>query len=307
MGAAEKKKKRKVRAAGWIALAALLLLSLMLTLFPRPTGSWPAVFAGLDLSPVKNPEAPTVTFLDVGQGDSTLIRDGERAVLIDGGVSGEDLVRALRIEGVGKLDMLIATHPHTDHIGGLARAAEAFGAKSLVISTSPPVEEADLRCYDALLDKMDALGVTLLHPTDGTVYDLGGIHLEIYAPAPEAKEENDRSLFVRACMGGGALLVTGDAGYAAEKALLASGRDLSADILKVGHHGGDTGSGDLFLHAVSPRWAVISVGADNDYGHPAKETLKRLQAAGATICRTDTEGALRFTAAEDDFVREDRQ
>lgn len=288
-------------------LTALLLISLGLTLFPRPTGSWPAIFAFFDLSPIKNPELPTVTFLDVGQGDATLIRDGERAALIDGGVNGEDLVRALRREGVGKLDLLIATHPHADHIGGLARAAEAFEAGALILSAEPPAEEIDLRCYESLLEAAGELDIPLLQPADGTVYELGGVRLEIYTPAPDAETENDRSLFVRAQMGGASLLVTGDAGYAAERALLASGHDVSADILKVGHHGAAGGSGDAFLDAVSPHWAVISVGADNGYGHPADETLKRLRAAGATVCRTDTEGDQRFTASESGFIREDKE
>ncbi|MCI8361046.1 MAG: MBL fold metallo-hydrolase [Clostridiales bacterium] len=305
MGAPKKEEKGKMRKTGWAAFAVLLLISLTLTLFPRPDGSWPAIFAALDLSPVKNPDRPTVTFLDVGQGDAALIREGERAVLIDGGGDGQALARALRREGVGRLDMLIATHPHADHIGGLSQAAEAFGAASLALSAQPPAAETDRRCYEALLEKAAELELTLLHPDDGTVYQLGGIALEIYVPAPEAGEENDRSLFVRAKVGGGTLLVTGDAGYAAERSLLAAGRELSADILKVGHHGAAGGSGDAFLHAVSPRWAVISVGTDNGYGHPAEETLQRLRSAEAAVCRTDVEGTQRFTATEGGFIRED--
>ena len=298
MAARKETEKVKKRLVGWGAAALILLVCLLLTLFPRPGGSWPAVFSALRLSEERIPATPVITFLDVGQGDATLLRDGAHAVLIDGGTDGAGLVRQLRRLGVGRLDMIVATHPHSDHIGGLDLAAEAFSAQRVLLSDLPPADEADSLCYQRLLALAADGQTVLLHPKDGEEYDAGDIHLQFFAPTPQAGEENDRSLVLLADVGGAAVLVTGDAGREEEMALLAAGRPLDADLLKVGHHGSGTSSSPAFLQAVSPAYAVISVGVDNTYGHPSPETLARLQDVGAAICRTDTEGSVAFRVIE---------
>lgn len=292
MGASKTKKVGRLCRLGLALLLAAGLL--LLHIFPRPAGVWPGVFRALSLSAAWEPDTPVFTFLDVGQGDSALIRAGAWAVLIDSGTDGADLCRALRRQGVEKLHCLIATHPHADHIGGMDMAAAAFDADTLLIADRPPAEESDRACYDRLLDAAEAEGMEVIHPADGYAFSVGDILLEIFSPLPDGDNENDRSLLVRAWAGGVTALVTGDAEADAEAAVLRSGRDLSADILKVGHHGSKNSTSERFLAAVAPKYAVISVGAGNTYGHPTDQTLERLTAAGAEIYRTDLDGTIAF-------------
>ena len=294
---------KKKRAVVVIASALLALLLALLYIFPRPTGSWPAIFSALGLWPREAPACPTVTFVDVGQGDCTLLRNGEHTVLIDTGTDGYSLLRTLRREGVGQIDELIATHPHADHIGGMDLIMEAFAVGRLYVSDMPPADETDAQCYGRMLEAAAAQKVEISHPKDGGILDIGGIHLEFFAPLPAAPDENERSLFVRAQLGGASVLVTGDAGVDAETALLSRQENMEAAILKVGHHGSSNSSSPAFLRAVAPDYAVISVGVDNAYGHPDAGTLTRLQNAGAAVLRTDVLGAIRFSVLEDGSVQ----
>lgn len=302
--AAGEKGNRKIKRAGILLASALLALPLaLLYIFPQPNGSWPAIFSALGLWPQAAPEYPTVTFVDVGQGDCTLLREGEHAVLIDTGTDGYSLLRALRREGVGQIDALIATHPHADHIGGMDLVMETFDVGYLYMSDTPPADETDAQCYGRMLEAAEAQDVEIIHPADRERFTVGGICLEFLAPLPDASDENERSLIVRAELGGASVLVTGDAGGDAETALLRRGDDIEADILKVGHHGSAGSSSPAFLRAVAPAYAVISVGVDNAYGHPDAGTLTRLQKAGAAVLRTDVLGTIRFSVLEDGSVQ----
>lgn len=302
--AAGEKGNRKIKRAGILLASALLALLLaLLYIFPQPNGSWPAIFSALGLWPQAAPEYPTVTFVDVGQGDCTLLREGEHAVLIDTGTDGYSLLRALRREGVGQIDALIATHPHADHIGGMDLVMEAFEVGCLYVSDTPPADETDVQCYGRMLEAAEAQDVGISHPADGSILDIGGIRLEFFSPLPVASDENERSLFVRAEIGGASVLVTGDAGADAETALLFRHEDIAADILKVGHHGSAGSSSPAFLRAVAPAYAVISVGVDNTYGHPDPGTLTRLQKAGAAVLRTDVLGTVSLSVLEDGSVQ----
>jgi competence protein ComEC len=239
-----------------------------------------------------------VAFLDVGQGDAILIQTpGGRQALVDGGRYPSRLLEQLGRQMPfwdRSLDVVIATHPDADHADALISAIERYDVAQLVTNGANGDEDA---AFAALLNAAQSDG-TIHVAQSGETLDLGdGVRLEILqVGAPGMDEGNDASVVARLVYGELAVLLTGDAAEAAETALLASGRPLAATVLKAGHHGAATSTGADFLRAVAPRVVVISVGADNSYGHPAPATLARIAAAGATVLRTDEVGTIELTS-----------
>jgi len=231
----------------------------------------------------------SVHFLDVGQGDAALvICDGE-AMLIDGGPSSaSQFVYTYLRQEVGVLSVMIATHPHDDHIGGLAAALNAVPV-DVVYS---PVDGWDSRAWQNLKKYASAQGTPIVIPNEGDVIPLGGAEVTILHCWPEAWTENDMSIVLRVDYGTTSFLFTGDAEEMSEYMMLTDQVPLRADVLKVAHHGSRYSSTPEFIEAVSPSWAVISCGAGNTYGHPHEETLAVL---GSTqVLRTDQLGTIVF-------------
>lgn len=259
------------------------------------------------------PSRLTVTVLDVGQGDAILIQSpAGRAVLIDGGGevgptrSGWDVGRmrvvpALRRAGVRRLDLMLLSHPHEDHVGGLPAVMENFPV-GLVLD--PGVAHPS-PSYIRLLRSVEAGRVPYRTARAGMLIDLGaGVSFTIvYPPEPIPAIDGDPvhagSVIVRLAMGQAAMLLTGDAEAPAERYLLDRGVAVASQVLKVGHHGSRTSTSPAFVAAVRPSIAVISVGADNAFGHPHPATLQTLAEAGVTVYRTDRHGAIRLTTAGD--------
>jgi competence protein ComEC len=281
----------------------------------RRVWRWPAIatvlglFALLLWQPWLHPWATgtlEVTAIDVGQGDSILVvlPQGE-TILVDGGGRlvygrqrksnldiGEDVVSPyLWNRGIRRIDVMVATHAHQDHIGGLAALVSNFRPKALWTGANPPPE---------LLDTARRLAIPSVrqHPTGP--FELSGARIEVLAPARDyaaGKPGNNDSLVLRISYGSRSFLLTGDMERAIEAQLLASGADLHADVLKVGHHGSRTSSIQPFLDAVSPSVALVSAGFENSFGHPHPDVLARLSARHAAILRTDLDG--RVTARTD--------
>jgi competence protein ComEC len=239
-----------------------------------------------------------VAFLDVGQGDATLIQSPDgRQVLIDGG-----RYPSLVLDRLGEqlpfwdhsLDLVIATHPDDDHAAGLVGVVERYDVAGLLTNGAA----ADDAAYAALLAAAEAGGASVLVAQPGQRIDLGdGTYLDILSAGGDASlAGNDASVVARLTYGELSLLLTGDAGETAEAALLAGGQLTPTVVLKAGHHGANTSSGETFLAAVRPQVVVISAGADNSYGHPAPALLARAAAIGATVLRTDVLGTIELSS-----------
>ena len=253
---------------------------------------------GSDEEPGVNPENAKysfeVVFLNVGQGDSTLIRCGDHFMLIDAGTMDYiDTVRELLDKyDVNHLDALIATHDHADHIGGMKGAISSrIQVDHLYCSVQNSEEEAFFSfTYNAALE-----GLQIEVPAVGDTFTLGDAQVAFLGPSDALQDDpntNNRSLIIKVTYKDVSLLITGDAETEELGELVSSGQDISAQILKVGHHGSSNGITDVFAAKVHPKIAVISCGKDNDYGHPHRSTLTTLGLYMVDLYRTDLQGTV---------------
>lgn len=232
-----------------------------------------------------------VRFMDVGQADCEIIQfpDG-RNIIIDGGKNDteDELVKRIEKYGIEKFDYVIATHPHEDHIGGLDKVIYNFEIGCVYM----PDAESNSRTFESMLDSIENKNIQVKRAEAGiTVIDEENICVSFLAPnSGEYEETNDYSAVVKLTYNGCSFVFTGDAEELSEREMLSNGMDLSADILKVGHHGSSTSTSYEFLKKVNPAYAVIEVGEDNSYGHPHDETLEKLE--GIKVYRTDEDGTI---------------
>ena len=229
-----------------------------------------------------------VYFIDVGQGDASLLCCDGHYMLIDGGPpdSSDVIFAFLREHDIAKLDYIVATHPDADHIGGLAAALEA----SEVGRAFCPVLEYDNYSFQAFSDRLVRQQVELETPSCGMVFELGSAHCTVIGPTEESEKTNNNSIVIRVAFGNTSFLFTGDAEGVEEDSILKSGCGVASDVLKVSHHGSEYATTDAWLEEVKPSIAVISCGMENSYGFPTAPVLKRLQQRGVTLYRTDLQG-----------------
>ena len=237
-----------------------------------------------------------IHFLSIGQADSILIQQSNKNLLIDGGywMSGKPILRYLKRHSIEKLDYLIVTHPHNDHIGGLPRIIKNIPIKNIIINNENPYEiKRNYRKHKELLELAKSKNINLIHPIPGDTYNLGEGNFTILAPNSSGYNRiNDYSIVIKYVYKNNSFLFTEDAEEYSEMEILESGKNVKADLLKVGHHGSCTSSSERFINAVSPKYAVISVGWYSFYGQPDRCVLDRLYNIGAKLYRTDKLGTI---------------
>lgn len=268
------------------------------------------IIAALVYQPVKNLVSPreqmadtpaddgqlTVSYIDVGQGDATLIRKGAFSMLIDAGKNekGEVVVDYIKKQGIKKLDVLVGTHPDSDHIGGMDDVLMQIPVDTVYLPEAKKETKTYLEIEEALEQTDKEAGM----PEIGKEYLYDeNVRIRFLGPQRTYKDANENSLVVQLAYGKNRFLFMGDAEEQAEADILEKNYDLECDVLKVGHHGSYTATSDSFLKESDPAYAVISCGKDNSYGHPHASVLAKLEDEDVQIYRTDTMGTV--TAVSD--------
>lgn len=239
-----------------------------------------------------------VHFIDVGQGDSILIKTASEAMLIDSGDndSGALVTDYLKSQGIKELNYIIGTHPHADHIGGLDTVLNSISVDTVIF---PPVSHTT-DTFEDVLAALEEKHLSITKAAVGSRYSLGSAVFTIVAPnSPAYDEINNYSVGIKLIFGDTSFLMAGDAQRLSEEEMLANGIDLTADVLKLGHHGSADSTSTEFLEAVNPSYAVISVGKYNSYRHPNAQTIQKLRKQNIEVYRTDEQGTIIFTSDGD--------
>ncbi len=247
-----------------------------------------------------------IHFIDVGQGDATLIAQSGEYALIDAGVTDatEDLLLYLESLGVETIEVFVMTHPHADHIGAMDEIIEQFDVKTVVMPDFTLVEDAPTTAsYERVLTALENSDAVIETATVGDCYTVGQGRLEIISTGVTTDNYNDISVCTIFTVGAFSMLNTGDAETALEQAILESGIDIQASVFQAGHHGSSTSNALDFLQAVQPELVVISCGLNNSYGHPDGQTLANIEAVGADCRRTDLNGNVVVTYTAQDGMQ----
>jgi competence protein ComEC len=236
-----------------------------------------------------------VHFIDVGQGDSILIENGEAAMLIDAGENsqGEVVVNYINSLDIEDLDYVIGTHPHSDHIGGLDDVILQVPVEKIIF---PDVVHTT-KTFEDVLDAIESKNLKITKAIPGDEYTLGEAEFTIVAPNSIKYDElNNYSVGIHLQFGDSSFLFIGDAEELSEEEILEAGHDISADVFKLSHHGSSTSNSSKFLDQVNPAYAVITVGEGNSYGHPHSITMQAMQERNIKVYRTDKQGTIVFTS-----------
>ena len=274
----ERRTKNKIYTVALLVLVCYMIVHAVYVYFVNPEGDT-----------VYN-DIVSVHFIDAGQADATLILGENFSMLIDSGdYESNAVIEYLRGNGIKALDYVVATHPHSDHIGGMADVISEFEITNFImpdaVHTSPSFEY-----MIKALDKSDA---NVIQAKAGLEIEAGELKFELLGPISEFYENlNNYSVVIKLSAGNTSFLFAGDAEKAVEWELLNAGANLSADIYKASHHGSSTSSIPEFVEAINPRLAIISCGKDNSYGHPHRETLETFENFGIKVLRTDKNGTI---------------
>lgn len=240
-----------------------------------------------------------VLFIDIGQGTSVLIEKNGNYLLYDTGDNDKEelMVRTLKEHNIKKIDVVIGSHPHADHIGGLDAVIDNFDVKKLYM----PKVTTNTKTFESVLLSAKKKGLKITSAKAGTTIDFGkDISVDVLAPIKSKYDDlNDYSVVVKLTYKNQSVLLTGDASYESEMDMTKSGEDLSASLLLTPHHGSSSSSSQKMISAVNPDYTVIQVGANNKYGHPTDKVLKRLEKQKVKVFRNDLQGSILATTNGD--------
>ncbi|XZM62224.1 ComEC/Rec2 family competence protein [Clostridium perfringens] len=259
-----------------------------------------AGYFGIDLtqdSKVPKDSELMISYMDVGQGDAAYIKVNGNDILIDAGPrsNSKELLEQLKAKNIDDFELVIATHPHEDHIGGMVDVFKEYEVKAFY---SPKITHTT-KTYENLVKAVKDDGLKTKELKGGMVIDLGeGAKFEVFTPQKSEYEElNDYSPIMKLSFGDTSYLFTGDAEKLAEEEALAKYKtSLDSDVIKFGHHGSSSSSSNAFIEAVSPKYGIISCAKDNKYGHPHRETLDIIKKYNIKTFRTDTDGEIILTS-----------
>ncbi|MDL2248291.1 MBL fold metallo-hydrolase [Tyzzerella sp. OttesenSCG-928-J15] len=273
----KKRMKQKFTTAGLVILLGYFMFHLIYIYF-------------IDTGTVKQyNDLATVHFIDVGQGDATLIQAENFNMLIDAGESSGAVLNYLNAFDIEYFDYVIATHPHSDHIGGMADILYQYDVKNFIM----PNVSHTTATFEGMLFALEKSDANVIPAEAGYTFSAGDVSFIVLGPVSEEYENlNNYSVALKMVAGENSFIFTGDGEKEVEEELLASGVDLTADVYKVSHHGSSTSSTPAFIDAVRPSLAVISCAKDNSYGHPHKETLAILKDYDVKVLRTDKSGTI---------------
>ncbi|EIF6153071.1 MBL fold metallo-hydrolase [Clostridium perfringens] len=259
-----------------------------------------AGYFGIDLtqdSKVPKDSKLMISYMDVGQGDAAYIKVNGNDILIDAGPrsNSKELLEQLKAKNIDDFELVIVTHPHEDHIGGMVDVFKEYEVKAFY---SPKITHTT-KTYENLVKAVKDEGLKTKELKGGMVIDLGeGAKFEVFTPQKSEYEElNDYSPIMKLSFGDTSYLFTGDAEKLAEEEALAKYKtSLDSDVIKFGHHGSSSSSSNAFIEAVSPKYGIISCAKDNKYGHPHRETLDIIKKYNIKTFRTDTDGEIILTS-----------
>ncbi len=239
----------------------------------------------------------SVHFIDVGQGDCTLIKTDKGNMLIDAGENGNEgkILNYLAEQNVDEIEYFVATHPHSDHIGGASEIISNIKVHNVIMPRLTASNTPTSKTYENMLNALKTTGVKVISATSGKSYSFGDVSFTVLSPYKQDDNLNNMSVSLKLTYNGYSFMFTGDAEKEVEKQMIDSGCDLSADVFKMAHHGSTTSNTFEFFNAVSPEYAVISCSSDNSYGHPHDEIIDMLDESDTQYFITYESGNVIFT------------
>ena len=300
------KRKRSINSKAVTGII-LLIIAVVSAVFVRFTGESDKVFeaVGLRNTELSDRDKMYVSFIDVGQGNCTLLKCGDKAILVDSGEVGaaQTVINYIKNQNIKTLDCVLVTHPHSDHMGAMTKLLYEFKIKDVIMPEIPEEIIPTSKTYEKFLVAVSENAENVIAAKPDETFSYGEMKMEIFAPLRDYDDLNDMSAVTRISYGDTSVMFTGDATATVEKDLLKKNIDYSATILNVGHHGSKTSTSESWLKAVDPEYAVICCGLNNDYGHPHQSVVNRLEEFGIKTYRTDLLGTIVFESNSKEFTK----